>query len=140
MAFAGRTLALIDDPDHRGGNHLMQLPRTECVRRPSSPALLDGLLKSIVAQSSDISRRPDADPAIGADDGFYGIVGKSPAILEIFSRIGRQLGQIGSDLRCGTLEIIPGRRGRSHDDLQVEDCFLWRIAWSMTVAPITSRK
>jgi len=86
-SFKGKTLALLDDLGHPGAGHLMQLPQTECVRRPSSPALLDELLRSILAQAVDISRQYRPDPPPGGADGFYGIVGKSPAIREIFSRI-----------------------------------------------------
>ncbi len=56
--------------------------------------LLDEILKNIVSQIPDIvSQIPDdppqqgPHPSLGGGEGFHGIVGRSPAILEIFSRI-----------------------------------------------------
>jgi len=56
--------------------------------------LLDEILKSIASQVPDIVSEthdnpppPRPHPSLGSGAGFHGIVGRSPAIREIFSRI-----------------------------------------------------
>jgi DNA-binding NtrC family response regulator len=88
--FEGRTVALVDHLNHPDTAYLVQLPRTECVVRPPSVALLDELLQNAVAAAL----RPDARSPVDAKSGqaFNGIIGRSKAMQEIFSRIEKVAG------------------------------------------------
>lgn len=80
--FDGRTLAIVDDVTDREVAYLSQLPRTECIVRPPTEDLLDNLLERVVA---DPARGRVPTPA--SSPSFFGIVGTSRPMREIFARI-----------------------------------------------------
>lgn len=82
--FAGKTIALVDQGADSNIGYLAQLPRTEYVARPPSPALLDGLLREIVSETDVPPRSLHRTPPLPTT---HGMVGKSKPILEIFSLI-----------------------------------------------------
>ena len=82
--YKGRILALIDDLSDAKVQDLTQLGAVECVVRPASVTALDeGLHRAILGSAA--SRSPANGTPMPA--GFHGIVGRSPKLLEIFSRI-----------------------------------------------------
>jgi DNA-binding NtrC family response regulator len=81
-AFAGRLLALVDHLAHPGTAHLTQVPRTRCVVRPPTRSSLDALLKQAASPLLSSAPAPSPSPAT-----FYGMVGRSKQVQEIFSRI-----------------------------------------------------
>ena len=88
--FEGRTMALVDHLAHPETAYLAQLPRTECLVRPPSVAQLDELLQNSVAPSLRAEIKPGAaDPT---DHNFNGIIGRSKAMQEIFTRIEKVAG------------------------------------------------
>ena len=83
--YRGRVLALVEDLADPGVRHLAELRQGECVVRPSSANLLEEIQRLVLgpplaqaASSQTLERRPPA---------FHGIVGRSPKLQEIFSRI-----------------------------------------------------
>jgi DNA-binding NtrC family response regulator len=82
--YRGRVLALVGDLSNPGIRHLAQLRKAECLLRPQSADLLEEILRGAV-------RRTLAEPAAKTCEptppAFHGIVGRSPKLQEIFSRI-----------------------------------------------------
>src|SRR5215813_10971630 len=85
--FGGKIVALVDDLAYQGVRHLKQLPRAECLQRPSSSAFLDDIIRRIFRPSADHSEQLEPSAVLGRGEGFYGIVAQSPAMLDIFARI-----------------------------------------------------
>jgi DNA-binding NtrC family response regulator len=83
--YRGRLLALVDDAADPGVRHLTQMPRIDCVVRPSAPALLDEVLRRAIPGSASAAWTPTDVPE--ASPTFHGIVGHSPKMLELFARI-----------------------------------------------------
>ncbi len=84
--FDGKTLVLVDtlaDPDI---TYVTRRPRTECIVRPRTASVLDDLLERIVKETFWNEPRPGfPTPARSAE--FHGIVSRSGAMWDIFSRI-----------------------------------------------------
>lgn len=85
VPFGGRTLVLVDNLARPDARCLRELPRTECTPRPSSQGLLDQLLKRVANTGLD-QVDPSAPVSVPLRT-FYGMVGKSPRMMETFSRI-----------------------------------------------------
>jgi len=81
---AGPTVVLFDEASGGGLEHLMSLPRVECVPRPDSPAALEAVLDRALAR---VAAAAAAAEAPGPFTGFADIVGDSPQIREVFSKI-----------------------------------------------------
>ena len=84
--YRGRVLALVGDPGDPAVRHLTQMPRVECVVRPNAPALLDEALRRALPGNTSASTWPSAGLE-GSPPSYHGIVGRSPKMLELFSRI-----------------------------------------------------
>jgi Nif-specific regulatory protein len=83
--YRGRILAFVGDLSDPDARHLGQLRHAECVLRPASATLVGDILRSAVSRSDAQSARTNTTgPAPGP---FHGIIGRSPKLLEIFSRI-----------------------------------------------------
>ncbi len=85
--YRGRILALVDDLSGPSARGLTQLGAVEIVDRPTSVTSLDevlhrAILGSVIPRSAATSNGTPAMPV-----SFHGIVGRSPKLLEIFSRI-----------------------------------------------------
>ena len=85
--FRGRLLALVRDFALPGVGTLMRLPGAECVEAPASPARLTELLQRKLAESRPVGRAPTPHGPYEDSVSFHGIIGKSPPMREIFSRI-----------------------------------------------------
>jgi two-component system, NtrC family, response regulator AtoC len=119
--YAGRILALADDPDEPSVACLRQLPRTECVAPPQAPESLDALVKRAASEALPSQRHAARRPPAAA--ALHGIVGKSKQILELFSKIER-VGSgdanvcihgesgTGKELVARAIHQISGRRDR----------------------------
>ncbi len=84
--FEGKTVALVEHPAHPGLSSLRQLPRTECVVRPSPAALLKELLTKIVSETSPNHARLTTQPELSTAT-RSGMLGNSKPMQEIFSLI-----------------------------------------------------
>jgi DNA-binding NtrC family response regulator len=85
--YRGPVLAFVDSLSDPGALSLGQLRTAECVVRPSSAATLEDILRrAILGPTTDGSsgNRNGNEPAPLS---FHGIVGRSPKLVEIFSRI-----------------------------------------------------
>jgi DNA-binding NtrC family response regulator len=85
--YRGRTLALVDDLSEPCAQGLTRLENVECVVRPPSARALDEILHRLVLSTGV---PPSATPSSGTvpmPASFHGIVGCSPKLLEIFSRV-----------------------------------------------------
>jgi DNA-binding NtrC family response regulator len=82
--YRGRVLALVDNLSDPGVRHIADLRHADCLLRPSSPARLDQMLYKAVLQPETEWPDQTLSPLPGA---FHGIVGRSPKLLELFSRI-----------------------------------------------------
>ena len=82
--YQGRLLAFVDSLDDTKIRGLTELPQAECVPRPSSPALLEIILKKAASypRTHAVGSVPWASPV--AD---HGIIGESPQMRDIFARI-----------------------------------------------------
>jgi DNA-binding NtrC family response regulator len=76
IGFTGRLLALVDDLGDPGLEYLAEIPGTRCMARPSAAAFERVLHEMIGARAA----------SAGADR-FAGIVGRSPAMRQIFALI-----------------------------------------------------
>jgi DNA-binding NtrC family response regulator len=86
IRYRGRVIAVVGSLDDPAVRNAAQLPRTQCVLRQDTPARLDEVLRAAVL---DGRREPDLPAAVSqsAHVSFRGIVGRSPRMLDIFSRI-----------------------------------------------------
>ncbi|HMH53114.1 MAG TPA: sigma-54 dependent transcriptional regulator [Candidatus Acidoferrum sp.] len=84
--YRGRIIALVDDLFDASARALTQLGAVECIVRPSAVAALEDMLQRVILGSV-----PPGSTAISPNPpksaSFHGIVGRSPKLLEIFSRI-----------------------------------------------------
>ena len=83
--YRGRVVALVEDLADPGVRYLAELRQAECVVRPSSANLLEEIRRLVLCP-------PPAPPASSQTfertlPAFHGIVGRSPKLQEIFSRI-----------------------------------------------------
>jgi DNA-binding NtrC family response regulator len=85
-AWRGRVLAFVDTLTESTIRHLARCPGVECVVRPATSAALDAALRKLITETpvedGAHARVPVRPPAA-----FHGIIGHSPAMLDIFSRI-----------------------------------------------------
>ena len=81
----GATLVLFDQASAPGLEHLSGLPGVACARRPANAAELKALLDQALAQSARSAGAAEGAPRAGAT--FSDIVGESPEIREVFSKI-----------------------------------------------------
>ncbi len=86
MDSAGTTLVLFDARSAPAVEQLAGLPGVECVMRPDEPASLEALVERAFVRARDtrLSASPERARAAGA---FADIVGESPQIREVFSKI-----------------------------------------------------
>jgi DNA-binding NtrC family response regulator len=84
--YRGRLLVLVDGPDDPAIEYLAQLPKTECVVRPSSPALLVSLIRQTVSAESMTAERALHSTPRAANQG---IIGESSQMADIFARIAK---------------------------------------------------
>jgi DNA-binding NtrC family response regulator len=84
--FGGRTLILIDHPLDPGAAYLRQLPGAHCVRRPSSAEQLDAVIRELISPAP-ATRAPRSGSTSASTGDFFGLIGRSPQMLEIFGRI-----------------------------------------------------
>src|SRR5687768_16112744 len=82
--YRGRILAFVDSLADTGVRHLSQLRRGECVVRPPTDASLDDLLRRALPESLLAQPGP---PEMATPAAYHGIIGSSPQMREIFSRI-----------------------------------------------------
>jgi DNA-binding NtrC family response regulator len=82
--YRGRILAFVDSLSDTGVRHLEQLRRGQCVVRPGTDAALDEQLQRALPES--LLAQPGGPP-IGTPAAYHGIIGNSPQMREIFSRI-----------------------------------------------------
>jgi len=82
--YRGPVLAFVDNLADPGALSLGQLRTVECVVRPSSAAALEEVLRRAILGPALTVNGNGAEPAPLS---FHGIVGRSPKLLEIFSRI-----------------------------------------------------
>ena len=83
--YRGPVLAFVDNLSDPGALSLGQLRTVECVVRPMSVSALEEVLRRAILGPSLL---PSSGAGIdGAPLSFHGIVGRSPKLLEIFSRI-----------------------------------------------------
>jgi DNA-binding NtrC family response regulator len=101
--YRGRILAFVGDPSDPSAKHLAHLRQVECIRRPPSPELLDEILREAVLRSDVHPDAPgsdmetiDARPAA-----FHGIVGRSPKLRELFSRVAKVASVDANVCICG---------------------------------------
>jgi DNA-binding NtrC family response regulator len=80
VRFRGRVLVLVEHLGHPGAAPLLQLARSRCALRPVSAGSLDTLLEQAVRWHEPV-RDGSATPT------FYGLVGRSDAMLSIFRRL-----------------------------------------------------
>ena len=84
--YRGRVLALVDAVDGETVQYLAELPYVQCVARPSSTALLEHALKAAMRGTRVSAERALPAPLRPA---HHGIIGNSPQMAEIFSRIAK---------------------------------------------------
>jgi DNA-binding NtrC family response regulator len=75
--FGGRTVLLVDHPDHVGIGGRLGLPRAESLH--CTPLVVDAMLGRVA--------RPRAASAPRRDATFHGLVGRSKQILDVFARV-----------------------------------------------------
>jgi DNA-binding NtrC family response regulator len=85
LHFQGRVLALVEHAGDQRFRQILALPRTECVVRPRSVDELDDILRKALPAPAGLRRPGRAEP--DTTTSYHGIVGRSPAMLEIFARI-----------------------------------------------------
>ena len=85
MGYHGRVLAFVDGLNDPSVRYLTQLPKAECVVRPTSTALLDDILKKAVPDALIHQAKTLFQPAARA--AYHGIIGESPLMREVFARI-----------------------------------------------------
>ena len=83
-SYQGRLLAIVDGLDDPRTRYLTRLPNVECVLRPSSLALLEDIVRKAVPEPAPSPAR--ALPPLPAST-HHGIIGDSPQMRDIFSRI-----------------------------------------------------
>jgi DNA-binding NtrC family response regulator len=83
--YRGRLLVLVDGPDDPALEYLAQFPKTDCVVRPSSPALLVSLVRQMISAESMTAERSLSTPR----SANHGILGESPQMADIFARIAK---------------------------------------------------
>jgi len=84
--YRGRVLALVDAVDGETVQYLAELPYVQCIARPSSTALLEHTLKEAMRGTRVSAERALPAPLRPA---HHGIIGNSPQMAEIFSRIAK---------------------------------------------------
>jgi DNA-binding NtrC family response regulator len=84
--YGGRLLAFVDSLADPGVGRLAGRPGAECRMRPESTASLDEALRAVLERIQRASRAA-SEPAPVASHTFHGIVGSSPKMLDVFSRI-----------------------------------------------------
>ncbi len=82
--YEGAILAFADALTDPGVRDLAQLGRSECVVRPRTDALLDAILRRAVPAFRQAAWEPQS---IVPAPAYHGIIGGSPQMREIFSRI-----------------------------------------------------
>jgi DNA-binding NtrC family response regulator len=82
--YRARILAFVDSLADTGVRHLSQLRRGECVVRPRTDDLLDELLRRALPESVLAPQGPSSMATTAA---YHGIIGSSPQMRDIFSRI-----------------------------------------------------
>jgi DNA-binding NtrC family response regulator len=92
--YRGRILALVEDLSDPSLKHLADLRHAQCVLRPPSPDLLDETLREAVRRSvaHPEARWPSGQTMNPGPESFYGIVGRSPKLRALFSRIEKVAG------------------------------------------------
>ncbi len=85
MGYHGRVLAFVDALNDPSVRYLTQLPRAECVVRPTSAALLGDVLRKAVPDALVPEAKPLVQPL--ATNGYHGIIGQSSQMREVFARI-----------------------------------------------------
>jgi DNA-binding NtrC family response regulator len=100
--YRGRVLAFVADLSDPALRHLEGLRQGQCIARPASPDLLDEMLREAVYSDArgeaPRSRIETMDPGTEA---FHGIVGRSPKLRELFSRIEKVAGVDANVCICG---------------------------------------
>src|SRR5262245_50434331 len=81
--YRGRIVALVDDASGSGTRHLVGVGDVECLARPTSMKALDEVLHRAILGSVAAG----GAATNGKAPTFHGIVGRSPKLVEIFSRI-----------------------------------------------------
>jgi len=81
--YRGRILALVDDLSDPSVQGLQQLTTADCVVRPTSGSALAAILRREVLNAAPTT----TNGTNSVPPTFHGIVGRSPKLLEIFSRI-----------------------------------------------------
>jgi DNA-binding NtrC family response regulator len=97
--YRGRILALVDDLSDPDAQHLGQLRNAECVLRPRSATLVDDILRKAV--SSGDARSALTNTTRPTPEVFHDIIGRSPKLLEIFTRIEKVAGGDANVCICG---------------------------------------
>jgi DNA-binding NtrC family response regulator len=83
--YQGRLLAIVDGLDDPRTRYLTQLPKVECVLRPISSTLLEDIIRKAVPEPAAPSPARARPPLPAA--AYHGIIGDSPQMRDIFSRI-----------------------------------------------------
>jgi DNA-binding NtrC family response regulator len=83
--YQGRLLAIVDGLDDPRTRYLTQLPKVECVLRPISSTLLEDIIRKAVPEPAAPSPARALPPLPAA--AYHGIIGDSPQMRDIFSRI-----------------------------------------------------
>ncbi len=86
IGYQGRILAFVDTLAEPGVRHLARLRRCECVVPPHTEALLDEILRRAMPESLPAEAGRNGQPVVTAE-AYHGIIGSSPQMREIFSRI-----------------------------------------------------
>src|SRR5437016_11601210 len=85
--YQGRLLAFIDgDPADSRIRHLTQLPNAECFALPTSPTLLEDILRKAVPGTTINRTRSPSTTTTSASE-YHGIIGVSPQMRSIFARM-----------------------------------------------------
>jgi DNA-binding NtrC family response regulator len=87
--YRGRILALVDSLSSPGARDLSRLGTVECVIRPTSVRALDEVLHRAILSSVVPAATATSNGTVPMPASFHGIVGGSPKLLEIFSRIAK---------------------------------------------------
>ena len=85
--YRGPVLAFVDSLTDPGARSLGQLRTVECVVRPPSAGALEEILRRAILGPTVHSSTANGSGIESAPLSFHGIVGRSPKLLEIFSRI-----------------------------------------------------
>jgi len=85
--YQGRLLAFVDgDPADSRIRHLTQLPNAECFALPTSPTLLEDILRKAVPGTTINRTRSPSTTTMSASE-YHGIIGVSPQMRSIFARM-----------------------------------------------------